>query len=88
MIGFRYRRKAGSGVSSDGRGRLSSVNCGEMDSRDRDKKSSGGTVGTAKLEKDWAAERILRNDAVRLDLNDDLFLAVCVRSGDSSSKQS
>ena len=25
-IGFRYRRRAGSGVSSDGRGRLSSVN--------------------------------------------------------------
>ena len=35
MIGLRYRRKAGSGVSSDGSGRLSSVNCGEIDSRGR-----------------------------------------------------
>ncbi len=28
-----------------------------------------------KAENDWAAERILRKDAVRLDLNDDLDLA-------------
>lgn len=40
-----------------------------------------------KVEKDWAADRILRNDAVRLDLNDDLLLAACVRSGDNSSKE-
>ena len=41
----------------------------------------------AKVEKDWAAVRILRNDAVRLDLNDDLLVAACVRTWASASTQ-
>ena len=44
-------------------------------------------MGAVKVEKDWAADRIFRNDAVRLDLNDDLLLATCVRSGEISSHE-
>lgn len=34
-MGFRYLRSAGSGTSAEGSGRLSSVNCGDIESSDR-----------------------------------------------------
>jgi hypothetical protein len=44
------------------------VNLG--DSSDRVRKSSGGTLGAVKLEKDLAADLSAWRDAVKFDLND------------------
>jgi len=49
-------------------GRISLVNLG--DSNERVRRSSGGTLGAVKLEKDLAADFKACNDAVRLDLKD------------------
>ena len=40
------------------------------DNKARVRKSSGGTLGAVKLEKDLAADLMACSDAVRLDLND------------------
>lgn len=65
--GFRYRRRAGDGRPSTIFGRISLVNLGA--SKDRVRKSSGGTLGAVKFEKDFAADLSAWSDAVRLDLN-------------------
>lgn len=49
-------------------GRISLVNFG--DKSDLVRRSSGGTLGAVKFEKDFAADLSAWNDAVRLDLND------------------
>ena len=72
MKGFRYLRKAGSGMWTDGSGRRSSVNCGELSNRDPARWSFCRITGAVKLENDAAADLRIRREAVRLDLNDDL----------------
>ena len=71
-MGFKYRRRAGSGGRVDGEGRRSSVKGGEMGSNERVRYSSRETAWTPKLETERAAERSRANDAVRLDLKPDL----------------
>lgn len=82
MVGFKYRRSAGVGVSSRRGGILSSVNGtrGSSVMIDLVKKSSGRMVGAARLEMLFAAERRARREAVRLDLNADLGLGDGVSS--------
>ena len=58
------------GTSSRGRGRLSSVQSGVIDSIDRVRKSSGCIRGAEKCENDRAADLRTRREAVRLDLKD------------------
>lgn len=70
MIGFKYRRKAGDGVSFMGGGLRSSVIFGVMVKNERLRKSSGWTEGDAKVETVCAADLIARSEAVRFDLND------------------
>lgn len=81
VVGFRYRRSAGVGVSSNRGGMRSSVNGtrGSMEMIDRVRKSSGSIVGVVRFESDLAAERNAFSEAVRFDLKADL------RRGDSSS---
>ena len=68
-MGLRYLRRAGSGISSEGAGRRSSVNCGVIERMERVRNSSRWT---AILEKDCAADLSTRIDAVRFDLNENL----------------
>lgn len=72
--GLRYRRRAADGSSSKTGGRFSSVygTLGSMVRMDRVRKSSGGIDARVREEKDLAAERMARRDAVKLDLNADL----------------
>jgi len=74
VVGLRYLRKAGVGVSSRRGGIRSSVNgtLGSMVIIDRVKKSSGVIIGAVRLEIDFAADRRAFRDAVKFDLNADL----------------
>ena len=74
LVGFRYRRIASLGSSSSTGGLLSSVNgtLGSIVSIDLVRKSSGGIEEVVNVDKDLAAERNARSDAVRLDLKTDL----------------
>lgn len=76
VVGFRYRRRAGVGVSSSRGGIRSSVNGtrGSIEMIDRVKKSSGVTIGVVRAEKDRAADLRAFNEAVRFDLKADLRL--------------
>lgn len=74
VVGFKYLRRAGVGVSSSSGGMRSSVNGtrGSIEMIERVRKSSGVIIGAVRLEKDLAAERSAFRDAVRFDLNADL----------------
>ena len=85
-MGFRYRRRAGSGGRGDGEGRRSSVKGGEMGSNERVRYSSLETAWAPKLERERAAERSRANDAVRLDLKPDLRPRDSEEFFDSGSK--
>lgn len=76
MVGFRYRLRAGVGVSSSRGGIRSSVNGtrGSMEIIDRVKKSSGVTIGVVNAENDRAADLSAFREAVRLDLKADFRL--------------
>lgn len=50
------------------------MSSGVIVKRERVRKSSGWTDGVAKVETDCAADFIARNEAVRLDLKEDLKL--------------
>ena len=69
VVGFRYRRRAGSGGSFKGGGRRSSVNGGDIGSKERVRYSSREIAGAVKLERERAAVRSIAKDAVKLDLN-------------------
>lgn len=73
VVGFRYRRKAGVGMSSSRGGMRSSVKgtLGSMAMIDLVRKSSGVIIGVVRLEIDLAADRRARSDAVRFDLKAD-----------------
>ena len=74
VVGFRYRRRAGVGISSSRGGIRSSVNgtCGSIEIIDLVRKSSGVTMGAVRVENDLAADANTRKEAVRLDLKADL----------------
>ena len=78
VVGLRYRRRAGVGVSSSSGGIRSSVNgtCGSIEMIDRVRKSSGVIIGGERLENDLAADLNAFNEAVKLDLKADLRLRV------------
>lgn len=74
LVGFKYRRTAAEGTSSETGGRRSSVygTLGSIVRMDRVRKSSGGIEAKLMTEKDLAADRRALSDAVRLDLKADL----------------
>jgi len=76
VVGFKYRRRAGVGVSSNLGGIRSSVNGtrGSIEMIDRVRKSSGVIIGAVRLESDFAADRSAFNEAVKFDLNADFLL--------------
>lgn len=73
VVGLRYRRSAGVGVSSSRGGIRSSVKgtCGSIEIIDLVRKSSGVIIGVVRAENDFAADRKARNEAVRFDLKAD-----------------
>jgi hypothetical protein len=73
VVGFRYRRNAGVGVSSSRGGMRSSVKgtCGSIVIMDLVRKSSGVIRGVVSDENDFAAERKARSEAVKFDLKAD-----------------
>lgn len=74
VVGFRYRRSAGVGVSSRRGGMRSSVKgtAGSMEMIDLVRKSSGVIIGVVMLDSDFAAYRSALREAVRFDLKADL----------------
>ena len=78
VVGFRYRRRAGVGVSSSLGGIRSSANGtgGSIDTIDRVRKSSGMIIGLVRLENDLAANLRAFKEAVKLDLNADFRLGI------------
>lgn len=86
--GFRYLRRAGEGGSSDGGGRLSSVNSGAKEKIERVRKSSGLLVGVvaARLDTVWAADLRARSEAVRFERRDEVRLFWVGRIGDGDGR--
>ena len=76
VVGLRYRRRAGVGVSSSRGGMRSSVNgtCGSIEIIDRVRKSSGVIMGIVRPEIDLAAMLKALSEDVKLDLKADLRL--------------
>lgn len=91
VVGLRYRRNAGVGVSSNLGGIRSSVNGtrGSIVMIDLVRKSSGVIIGVVMLDIDRAAARSAFNEAVKFDLNADLRrgCGVCIRSDSSGSQE-
>lgn len=86
LAGFRYRRIASLGSSSNTGGLRSSVNgtLGSIVSIDLVRKSSDGIEGVVNVDSVRAAERNARSDAVKFDLKTDLNgvgTCVCLSAG-------
>ena len=74
VVGLRYLRRAGVGVSSSRGGIRSSVKgtFGSIEIIDLVRKSSGVIIGAVRLDSDLAADRNALSEEVRLDLKADL----------------